>query len=914
MSSSATLGDELPGRPLNQTHREYLIGEGSSADFINARAEAGLLRSVEAGDTLPAGIDGYDWLKADNRTGILFGGEDAYGAVSWLFRPEVPAVRSSGRADKYVGELEAPGYTVLRKSASGPVLIVEGTKQGLAAASAMWGDAASTDELRDATIIGIQGCSGWSKGGQPDPGIVRLCRDRDVVVALDADAGANTMVYRAGIAIKMALVGVATEVKYLWLPGRGTEGLDDLLAKIAEGDRRKLLTAWYLARQPKPAAKQPSEKTGQGNADFEAWDPESGRLRVEEVADHLIGTSHYRLAKSGQLASYAHGRYVVEHHQLASDVLDLLGNTFGTTHLANIRSAVEARTFKLKRKLPEFPAEPYANFRNGLVDLRTLEFMPHTPDFLGTRQVPVDWDPDAPADRWVDWAIDRMGEIQLQSLEDVLSQILDASTPPSKAPELYGPTRTGKSTVGRIVAEIAGGQDFVSGVPIQKLAEPRYAAMLYGMVLNVCTDLPREALKDESGFLRMMGADPIMADEKYGRTFNFVNAALHLFATNTIVTISGDPAPYLDRIAPFALVKSYAGKADPAVETSVLEQLPGICVRLAKAWQARYLRSQERNEQAAAGVPEAERTPTWLPGHPAVVQRFADASDRVYRFLTTCCNEGVEKAPDIVPLGSVGDFPAGPCTKSQLHEAFTTWAESEGGMGMGMRAFTERLMSFPGVSEIRDPATKKRVVNIGIKPREDWIGGGSDLDLLPALFPDEYPVTAPAEGIVTVPPMTVPPATVVPPAPAPPIVPPAPAPTVQAVVERFDADQLTALRMLTAATYDALARVAVVVGAGMDPQAAVASAPVALLLTDLAQTVPMSAERLRALIRRLDPLLFRAGWVIRERRLAEPGVLNSVKRPEFGDRDFGVDRVAYSVVRGGAAINPHITSNTEDVA
>ena len=131
---------------------------------------------------------------------------------------------------------------------------------------------------------------------------------------------------------------------------------------------------------------------------------------------------------------------------------------------------------------------------------------------------------------------------------------------------------------------------------------------------------------------------------------------------------------------------------------------------------------------------------------------------------------------------------------------------------------------------------------------------------------------------------------------------------------KFTADELTALRMLTPAAYDLLSRAGRMLPHGADPNAAVSTAPVTLLLTQLAETVDMSAERLRALIRRLDPLLYRAGWMVRERWLSEPGVLNSVDRPGFGDRDFGTDRVGYAVVRAHYSTLPHNINASEEAA
>lgn len=911
------------GRELTAEHHAYLVGEGIAAEYVDHRISLGLLRSVGDDGALPSGLD-YDWLATENRTGILFGAVDAFGETHWQLRPDRPPVLGGeGRAVKYVSAAGAPESFVLQRSSTGPILLVEGTKQSLAAAAAVYGDCSDPDLLGGGvTVLGMHGCWGWSTGGIPDPGLVKLCAGREVAVALDADAGTNSRVYSAGIDLQDALRGVAKAVEFLWLPGRGKEGLDDLLAAMPEGDRRQALSAWYGARQPKPARKKPSDKTGQGSGGFEAWSAD-GKLQVEAVADYLIATRHYAMAQSGQLAAYVGGVYVVAPQQLASDVLDLLGDTFAVGHLNNIRAAVEARVFKLKRKLPQFPVEPYANFRNCLVDLRTLETLPHTPDFLGTRQVPVDWDPDAPADEWVAWATDRMGPDQLAAFEDVCCQVLDPSSFPTKSPILFGPTRSGKSTAGRVVAAISGGDGFVSGVPLQSLSDPRYAAMLYGMVLNSCTDLPREALADASGFYKSLGGDPIMADEKYGKVFTFVSGAMHFFATNNIPTLSGDVEPYLDRVLPLAFVKSYAGKSDQRREDRVLEQLPGICVRFAKAWQARYQRLQLRDEQAGAGVPEADRVAAWLPGHPAAVAWFADGSDRVRQFADAACEVGIERMPDIGMLREEGDAPAGPLTKTLLYASFLQWVEADGGKSMRMRGFIDRLMSLPGVREIRDPSTKKRLVNVGVKPREDWADGdASYASLLPLIFPDEFGGdSGGAAGGGPAGPQPMPEPGPFPPAPAQASAAAGPVPHIGTVGESrrpgpatdvpLEEGELVALRMLTPEAYESLAGVAVVAGAGQEPHLLVQRAPVALLLTDLAETVPMSVDRLRALIRRLDPLLYRAGWVIRERRLAEPGALGSAAAPGFGDKDFGADRVGYSVVRAAQAINPHTATRQE---
>lgn len=139
-----------------------------------------------------------------------------------------------------------------------PVLLVEGTKQSLAAAS--WAP-------DDFSVLGMAGCEGWSKCD------LSRFEGRTVLVCLDADAGTNLSVYEAGDLFRQQTEFYDATVKYLWLPARGSQGLDDVLAKVPESKRAKFVT--YLAdkAQAKPAERRPATRKG---ARMESQLPDTG--------------------------------------------------------------------------------------------------------------------------------------------------------------------------------------------------------------------------------------------------------------------------------------------------------------------------------------------------------------------------------------------------------------------------------------------------------------------------------------------------------------------------------------------------------------------------------------------------------------------------------------------------------------
>jgi hypothetical protein len=140
---------------------------------------------------------------------------------------------------------------VVRVGRVSELLIVEGTKQYLAAVSAA---------PKDLLVVGMAGCVGWSRDRMPNPHLEKLVVGvEDVIIAMDADVARNRMVWDAAKRLGEALevLGVKT-VRHLTLAGAGgTVGLDDYLANYddrASVLARLLQTAGKLPRPPKGTA------------------------------------------------------------------------------------------------------------------------------------------------------------------------------------------------------------------------------------------------------------------------------------------------------------------------------------------------------------------------------------------------------------------------------------------------------------------------------------------------------------------------------------------------------------------------------------------------------------------------------------------------------------------------------------
>lgn len=240
----------LPGRPLIPEHFDYLVRSGISPEYLQKTA---LIRSTETLSDLPD----YFRERADvvRPKGILFGWRNARGFLEWQLRLDQPPVdEDTGKPKKYLFHwATAIRYGLINERSGNTVLVVEGTKQGHAVASAV-GEAV--------TVLSIPGCSGWARDGWQVPAdMIRLTEAKQVFVCLDADAATNLDVYTAGEKLREGLSPAAASVKFIQVPGENKQGIDDHLAGLAVEERAGELERLQAEALAAPAASKPSRTT-----------------------------------------------------------------------------------------------------------------------------------------------------------------------------------------------------------------------------------------------------------------------------------------------------------------------------------------------------------------------------------------------------------------------------------------------------------------------------------------------------------------------------------------------------------------------------------------------------------------------------------------------------------------------------
>jgi hypothetical protein len=254
---NAVTGDG-PGRELTAEHREFLVGQAIDLDRVN-----GQVRSVITAKELPADAD--RWWK-DKLPAILFRYSHNGRTVSQL----APDDRTDGPKYLFPENSDPPLNCMRDPGGHSPILIVEGTKQHLAAASY------APDEF---AVYGMFGCWGWS--GRD----LTFAKGRPVYVILDADLASNRDVWNAAQALKDHLKAVkAAGAQFAAVPGAGSTGLDDWLATIERDDRADALAQILDSASP-DLPKAPAKK-----AKTSRYFHRCGRIKGYTVAQALNNT------------------------------------------------------------------------------------------------------------------------------------------------------------------------------------------------------------------------------------------------------------------------------------------------------------------------------------------------------------------------------------------------------------------------------------------------------------------------------------------------------------------------------------------------------------------------------------------------------------------------------------------------
>ncbi len=186
-------------------------------------------------------------------------------------------------------------------------------------------------------------------------------------------------------------------------------------------------------------------------------------------------------------------------------------------------------------ELNQFPAY-WVNFKNGMLDVKTMELLPHSPEYFAMNQIPHNFTSLTKAD------LERFPHSQqflktsfdVQDIETVFQYMgvcLTHTILYQVFLLLLGEGANGKSLLIEMFHVVIGEKN-ISNLSMDKLTQRFFSSQLFLKLINTCADIPKINIDDDAELKKIIGGDSIQAEFKGKDSFSFKPYAKLLFSAN----------------------------------------------------------------------------------------------------------------------------------------------------------------------------------------------------------------------------------------------------------------------------------------------------------------------------------------------------------------------------------------------
>lgn len=234
-------------------------------------------------------------------------------------------------------------------------------------------------------------------------------------------------------------------------------------------------------------------------------------------------------------------------------------------------------------------SEDYINFKNGILNIRTLELSKHTPELMSSIQIPCEWNgaasPTPNFDKFLNTLTNGDNLTQnliLEYIGAIISNIQGWRF--KKAMFLLGKGNTGKSTLINLIASLIGSKN-VAERDLKSLNERFGKTAAYNKRLIYSNDLSFMKIEENAVFKNLTGGDSISIEFKNREPFDFKFKGFLLYGMNDLPHFGGDKGDHVyeriiivkcDNVIP-------KNQLDPNLERKLFEERNGIIYKAVMA-------------------------------------------------------------------------------------------------------------------------------------------------------------------------------------------------------------------------------------------------------------------------------------------------------------------------------------------
>lgn len=290
-------------------------------------------------------------------------------------------------------------------------------------------------------------------------------------------------------------------------------------------------------------------------------------------------------------------------------------------------------------------------FQNGVLDLYTGQLMPHDARYLTTKILPYDFDPNALAPSWLVFLneIFEGDQERIALLQEWLGYMISPSYQYQKILLLIGPRRCGKGTIGQIIQQVVGTQNY-TGASLESFASDDFMDSLRGKTVAFSGDTAKNITRSKvesviERIKKISGNDEVDFGRKYKSRMSCRLPTRIILAANHVPRLFDDSEALSHRMSVIPFEVSYADREDPYLINTLSAEIEGIAL-----WSLQGL--ARLNQRGRFTVPAASRNE---------MDFIAEAYSPMRGFIDACC-----------VLGGTGKI-----FGKDLYEAYRAWALSE---------------------------------------------------------------------------------------------------------------------------------------------------------------------------------------------------------------------------------------------
>ena len=311
--------------------------------------------------------------------------------------------------------------------------------------------------------------------------------------------------------------------------------------------------------------------------------------------------------------------------------------------------------------------------KNGVVELSTGKIYKHSKDYKATIAIPVTYLAEAKCPRINKFISEVVEPDDIPLLYEIPAWCLTPYSGIQRLVILLGEGANGKTVYLEMLRRFLS-RDNCTAYSLQSLTTNRFAiAGLYGKLANISPELPSSALRQAGPLKTLTGGDTIEGEKKFKDSFNFVNTAKMVFATNTPPEISEDTLAVWRRFVvvdfPFKFMGDAADK-NLLSKLTTEQELSGL---LNKALEG-LVRLKQNGDFTYTRTVEDTRSKYLLASNPAAA------------FIEDYCEFDVWST----------------ITKEELYQAFMKFCEEKKLPGLAKKAFGHKIKRGYSLAEEHD--------------------------------------------------------------------------------------------------------------------------------------------------------------------------------------------------------------------